>query len=84
MAANGTLAHLAQVAEQNGTTVYSLLTGDFTALPHTDAQIAIEGGDAHNPLEELTRHDLFEERVSTSADVSGYCKDFRSFINGLC
>jgi len=80
MTANGTLAGLAQVAEQNHTTVFALLTGDVSQIPHSDAQMAIEAGDAHDPFDDLTMLDLLEERVATSAESSGYC-EFLPFFN---
>jgi len=70
--ANGTLASLAQVAEQNGTTVFTLLSDP--TVPHSDDQMAIEAGDAHDPFDDVTMLDLLEERVATSTDVSGYCE----------
>jgi len=84
--ANGTLAGLAQVAEQNGTTVFALLSDP--TVPHSDDQMAIEAGDAHDPFDDVTMLDLLEERVATSTDVSGYCEyldmfQYLSYFNML-
>lgn len=74
---NGTLADLAQQADAKGTTVSALLAN--LSAPHSDSSMAIEAGDAHDPFDDVTTLDLLEERVATSADVSGYCECSRSF-----
>lgn len=49
---------------------------DFEDLttPHSDAQIAIEGGDARDPEEGFTLKSVFDELLRVAHEVSGYCE----------